>query len=214
MSAAQVSRRRSITAVIVIAALIAITLVAFWPRPGAELSPLGQHSGHTASPTPLGTATPTPSPTFTEKPVDVTEDAVETPVGDTAEVSLESAASTPTGDTRDNGALGAPKEPVDPTGIFDASASLGGCTVEYGETGQCLPVYPPSISQHVQDMIDAGLDPKTMPHNWTCEEVRLYFPSGIAVRQPGVDPQALDDDGDAVACEPLTEEDATPGSDD
>ncbi len=214
MSAARVSRRRSIAAVAVIAALIAIALVAFWPRPGVELSPLGQHSGHPGTSAPAGTSTPTPSPTFTEKPVDVTDDAVQTPVGDTAEVSLASAASTPTDGTRDNGALGEPKAPVDPTGIFDESASLGGCTVEYGATGQCLPVYPPSAADHVQEMIDAGLDPKTMPHNWTCQEVRLYFPSGIAVRQPGVDPQALDDDGDAMACEPPTEEDATPGTDD
>lgn len=84
--------------------------------------------------------------------------------------------------------------------LGNAALSLGGCLKEYGADGQCLPAVPPSLSQHVQEMKDAGVDPAGMPHNWQCGEVRVYFPQGITVRQPGVDPQHLDRDGDGTAC--------------
>jgi hypothetical protein len=54
----------------------------------------------------------------------------------------------------------------------------------------------------VQAMVDAGIDPSTMSHDWSCAELRTYFPTGIAVREPGVDPAHLDTDGDGVACGP------------
>jgi hypothetical protein len=80
------------------------------------------------------------------------------------------------------------------------SQSLGGCLKEYGDAGQCLTVVPPSLAEHIQQMKDAGLDPASMPHNWSCAEVRVYFPKGITVRQPGVDPQHLDANRDGTAC--------------
>jgi hypothetical protein len=49
-------------------------------------------------------------------------------------------------------------------------------------------------------MKNAGLDPASMPHNWTCSEVRVYFHNGISVRQPRTDPQHLDGNGDGIAC--------------
>lgn len=94
-----------------------------------------------------------------------------------------------------------PRGTVDPAQVLDtASQSLGGCLKEYGDAGQCLPVVPPSLAEHLQQMKSAGLDPASMPHNWTCAEVRAYFPHGIAVRQPGVDPEHLDTNRDGTAC--------------
>jgi len=206
VNAQAVSRWRVIVAAVVIALLAVVAVVAFWPRDGVTPALLSQHEGHTASGSPTSPVTPTPLATSTTAPIDVSDDVVETPVGGGEETSLASAASAPTIVGRDDSSLGAPNAPVDPSTVL-GSGVFGGCTVEYGTNGQCLPVYPPSIAGHIQDMVDAGLDPSTMPHNWTCDEVRQYFPSGIAVRQPGVDPQALDDDGDAMACEPATEED-------
>ncbi|WP_298582695.1 hypothetical protein [uncultured Kocuria sp.] len=78
----------------------------------------------------------------------------------------------------------------------------GGCLSEYGEDGQCLPAVPPSMAKHVQEMKDAGLDPNTMEHRWTCAEVREYFSEGIKVRSAGKDPQQLDANKDGVACGP------------
>jgi hypothetical protein len=95
----------------------------------------------------------------------------------------------------------APRGTVAPSQVLDtASQSLGGCLKEYGDAGQCLPVVPPSLTGHLQQMKDAGLDPASMPHNWTCAEVRVYFPHGISVRQQGADPQHLDSNGDGIAC--------------
>lgn len=95
----------------------------------------------------------------------------------------------------------APRGTVAPSEVLDtASQSLGGCLKEYGDAGQCLPAVPPSLTGHLQQMKDAGLDPAGMPHGWSCVEVRLYFPQGIAVRQKGVDPQHLDSNGDGIAC--------------
>jgi hypothetical protein len=94
-----------------------------------------------------------------------------------------------------------PRGTVAPSQVLDtASQSLGGCLKEYGDAGQCLPVVPPSLAEHLQQMKNAGLDPASMPHNWTCPEVRVYFASGIAVRQHGVDPQRLDSNRDGTAC--------------
>lgn len=118
--------------------------------------------------------------------------------------SLSDAAATPQDtDAHQNSANPAPslRGSVAPSQVLDgASQSLGGCLKEYGDAGECLPVVPPSQAEHVQQMKNAGLDPASMPHQWTCAEVRLYFPKGIVVRQRGVDPQRLDRNGDSVAC--------------
>ncbi len=86
--------------------------------------------------------------------------------------------------------------------VIDPDATLGGCSEAYGEDGQCLPSIPPSQAKHAAEMVDAGLDPSSMAHPWTCPEVREYFADGIAVRMPGVDPDGLDRDGNGIACEP------------
>jgi hypothetical protein len=91
--------------------------------------------------------------------------------------------------------------PVDPAAVLsDPSLSLGGCLPQYGSDGQCLPAIPPSMSRHLKEMKDAGLDPGAMPHSWTCTEVRTYFKSGLPVRKAHVDPQKLDANHDGVAC--------------
>lgn len=89
-----------------------------------------------------------------------------------------------------------------PGDVLGATPSLGGCLPEYGDAGQCLPSVPPSLSQHLEDMKRAGLNPASMPHNWTCGEVRRYFKNGLSVRQTGVDPQSLDSNADGMACGP------------
>ena len=78
--------------------------------------------------------------------------------------------------------------------------NTGGCLPEYGAAGQCLPVVPPSLASHVAQMKAAGLDPSSMPHHWSCAEVRTYFPEGLPVRIPGTDPQHLDSTADGTAC--------------
>lgn len=93
--------------------------------------------------------------------------------------------------------------PVLPSKVFSRGAdNLGGCLKEYGENGQCVPVVPPSLAQHLQDMKNAGLNAGSMPHTWSCSELRNYFPNGAAVRQRGIDPQHLDINGDGIACGP------------
>lgn len=95
----------------------------------------------------------------------------------------------------------AERGPVDPNQVLtDVSEGLGGCLIEYGADGQCLPGVPPSMGAHIKQMRDAGMDPSTMPHSWACREARIYFPKGIAVRQAGIDPQRLDTNGDGTAC--------------
>lgn len=91
---------------------------------------------------------------------------------------------------------------VTPGTILGATTSLGGCLRPYGDAGQCLPSVPPSLARHVQEMKDAGLDPASMPHTWSCGEVRKYFKNGVSVRQTGVDPQELDANEDGIACGP------------
>lgn len=90
---------------------------------------------------------------------------------------------------------------VPPSQALEKGATgFGGCLREYGENGQCVPVVPPSMASHVQDMKKAGLDASAMKHHWTCTELRTYFRNGVAVRQPDVDPQELDTNGDGTAC--------------
>ena len=98
--------------------------------------------------------------------------------------------------------LGTPRPDVSPDDVLGVSDNLGGCLEDYGNPGQCLPTVPPSQAAHVQDMVDAGLDPETMEHDWSCTEVRLSFPTGIALRDPASDPQRLDRDRDGVGCDP------------
>lgn len=96
-----------------------------------------------------------------------------------------------------------PRGPVDPAEVKSGSdATLGGCLVEYGANGQCLPVIPPSAADHAQQMRASGLDPLQMAHPWDCSEVREMFSAGLDVRQEGVDPQKLDTNGDGTACGP------------
>lgn len=83
-----------------------------------------------------------------------------------------------------------------------AKGGLGGCLPAYGENGQCLPLIPPSMAKHAQEMRESGQDPASMEHPWSCAEVRRTFADGIRVRQAGVDPQGLDSDGDGLACGP------------
>jgi len=127
-------------------------------------------------------------------------------VGDSPEVSLAEAARAETGAAASlpegGNATGLKQRgPVDPSAVLsDSSLSLGGCLPQYGSDGQCLPAIPPSMSRHLKEMKDAGLDPGSMPHSWTCTEVRTYFKSGLSVRKAHVDPQKLDANHDGVAC--------------
>ena len=126
--------------------------------------------------------------------------------GDAPEVSLAEAARTEAG-----AAASSPKGgnstglkqrgPVDPAAVLSGDGvSLGGCLPQYGADGQCLPAIPPSMSRHLKEMKDAGLDPASMPHSWTCTEVRTYFKGGLPVRKAHIDPQKLDANHDGVAC--------------
>lgn len=75
--------------------------------------------------------------------------------------------------------------PVNPDDVLSATAARGGCALDYGDPGQCLPARPPSAST-------TGA--------WTCAEVRQLFPDGLSARDG--DPLHLDPDGDGVACGP------------
>lgn len=105
------------------------------------------------------------------------------------------------GNRPDRSAGLAPRGPIDPKAVTGGGeTALGGCLVEYGADGQCLPVVPPSMAEHAKQMKDSGVDPLSMPHTWSCEEVREFFPDGLPVRQAAVDPQELDTNEDATAC--------------
>ena len=96
-----------------------------------------------------------------------------------------------------------PRGPIDPKEVSRGSQpALGGCLREYGKSGQCVPVIPPSMAAHALQMTESGLDPLTMDHPWSCTEMRQTFPDGLAVRQDGVDPQGLDTNDDGTACGP------------
>jgi hypothetical protein len=86
--------------------------------------------------------------------------------------------------------------------LKNSEVQFGGCLQQYGDTGQCLPLYPPSAGSHVREMLDNGEDPKTMQMLWSCAELRQYFPSGITVRVKGADPQGLDTNGNGIGCDP------------
>lgn len=73
-------------------------------------------------------------------------------------------------------------------------AANGGCDHDYGDSGQCLPLVPPSQAAHVA----AG---HATPR-WTCKEFRRYFADGLVVVVTGVDPLRLDGNADGVACGP------------
>lgn len=102
--------------------------------------------------------------------------------------------------------LGQARAPVDPADLITSSTSLGGCHPDYGGSGQCLPLIPPSQSEHAAQMLRAGQDPASMAHPWTCSELLTYFPEGVAVRpregSTQRDPFGFDPDGDLIACGP------------
>jgi hypothetical protein len=131
-------------------------------------------------------------------------------IGDSPEVSLAEAGRAEVGQAaasrkngKDHSAHLKKRGAIDPGQVLsDGNLSLGGCLPQYGAAGQCLPAVPPSLSRHLRDMKDAGLDPTSMPHPWSCGEVREYFKKGLPVRQPNVDPQKLDANKDGVACGP------------
>lgn len=79
--------------------------------------------------------------------------------------------------------------PVDPEDVLSVTAARGGCVLEYGDPGQCLPTRPPSTSTVA-----------STSGQWTCAGVRELFPDGLAAG--GGDPLRLDGDGDGVACGP------------
>lgn len=129
-----------------------------------------------------------PMPPETDSPIETAE-----PIGSGSLLAAAADAPLPTERT-----LGETRESVDPQAVLESAGSLGGCLTDYGDTGQCLPVVPPSQAAHVQSMVAAGEDPTAMLHPWTCDEVSRFFADGIRVR--GTDVQSLDRDGDGFAC--------------
>jgi hypothetical protein len=133
-----------------------------------------------------------------------------TAAGDSREVSLADAGKAEVGGAAgsqrngsDRSAALSERGAIDPASVLaDGQLSLGGCLPEYGAAGQCLPAVPPSMSAHLQDMKAAGLDPASMKHSWSCDEVNRYFHSGLPLRTSAVDPQRLDTNNDGVACGP------------
>ncbi|MCU0300041.1 MAG: hypothetical protein MUF35_00365 [Candidatus Nanopelagicales bacterium] len=83
------------------------------------------------------------------------------------------------------------------------SGPTGGCVLGYGRGDACLPTVPPGERAH------AGHhgEPADLASRWTCSDVRLLYPRGIAVNDAddglgpeGVDPLGLDSNRDGVAC--------------
>ncbi len=191
---------RLVLAGLVLAVIAGIALVAFTPVAGAR-QPLGQGEAAGHDHTAVATTEPTTGSDGFEvgTPLDPSA-AVPSTVGTSGEATLAAAAALGTA-PRDMTTQGGERGDVAPDAILSGqSTSLGGCATEYGTTGQCLPTVPPSMAAHVRDMTAAGIDPSTMPHMWTCGELLQYFPQGIAVRVPGVDPYLLDRSDDGVAC--------------
>ncbi|WP_104084003.1 hypothetical protein [Cryobacterium sp. Y11] len=137
-----------------------------------------------------------------QKPVALKlKDAKVSGLGEHKETPLAESASRGKPKARDPKTLPGKRPAIDPAKELEKlSTSLGGCLREYGSAGQCLPTIPPSQAAHVKEMIDAGLNPHSMPHTWTCLEVRQYFPEGIEIRQKKTDPQRLDGDRDGIGC--------------
>ncbi len=81
-----------------------------------------------------------------------------------------------------------------PGDVFRSPTAVnGGCRLEYGTPGQCLPRIPPSQAAHAAH----GMTPSD---RWTCAEVRTLFPAGVTLRSAGIDPLGLDTDRDGTAC--------------
>jgi hypothetical protein len=82
------------------------------------------------------------------------------------------------------------------------SGVTGGCVLGYGKGKLCLPTVPPGERAHAGH---AGV--ADLASRWTCSQVWLLFPKGIAVNSSrdgvgsdGVDPLGLDTNEDGVAC--------------
>jgi hypothetical protein len=201
------SRRRIALAGIVLGGIVLAAAVAFLPRTAGETAAGGAggdggSTGHHGTASSSTAAEGTSPNDAVGTPLDPGS-AVATDLGGSGETSLEQAAAAQVEVERSAETLGPPRAAVAPDEILVGQAeTLGGCRPEYGETGQCLPVVPPSMADHYQQMQDAGIDPSTMAHAWTCGELRTYFPEGIVVRVAGVDPDGLDRDGDGLGCGP------------
>lgn len=198
----QVSRRRRITAGILFAVIgvtAAVTLLpGLWSSDGSIFA-TATHGDHASAGTPSAAAEDVAEETAVPDPESVA--GPQSTIGVVEETSLDQVASVEVAGLRDNSALPGARGAVEPSALLSGD-SFGGCLTEYGDNGQCLTVYPPSRAEHVREMVDLGEDPSTMPHNWSCAELITFFPEGIAVRQPGIDPQGLDLDLDGTACEP------------
>jgi hypothetical protein len=80
-----------------------------------------------------------------------------------------------------------------PEDVLTEFSITGGCRIEYGLGGECLPYVPPSHVHHPDHDMDAA---------WECAEVRQIHPRGIGLKETGVDPLGLDANEDDVACGP------------
>jgi hypothetical protein len=197
------SRARTAMAIAVTVIVAAAGAFALWPRgveQGSAPSAPGPHGLH-STPSPTGDVQGAATLTTIEIGESV-EPPAEESIGSIPQVSLVDAAEAAAAGRDGAAGLGTPREAVQVDEVMTPERSLGGCHAAYGEDGQCLPSVPPSAAAHVAAMVDAGLDPADMPHPWSCDEVRLFFADGITVRVPGVDPDAIDPDGDGLACSP------------
>jgi hypothetical protein len=88
---------------------------------------------------------------------------------------------------------GTPRNPNASTGKL-SNPGQAGCIPQYGTPGQCLPLVPPSLEEHV-----GHADPRQLSLLWTCAEVRTLFPDGVALAKKA-DPLKLDGDKDGIAC--------------
>ena len=208
MSAAKTRRLGPLplaTAAFVALILVVVAGVLLSPRisaGSAQSEHWGTHASASPSASPASSAAGAASGVLDAAKTPVTPPASDS-IGNEPQTSLAAAAAVAS-ERQGSSALGEPRASIDPTEIVTADTALGGCNPAYGASGQCLPVIPPSLTAHAKAMADAGLDPASMPHPWTCEEVRTYFPDGIVVRMTGVDPDGLDADADGVACEPTS----------
>jgi hypothetical protein len=91
-------------------------------------------------------------------------------------------------------AQGGNRAPVaKPEDVLTDFSITGGCRIEYGPRGECLPYVPPSHVHHPDHDMDTA---------WECAEVRKIHPQGIALKEAGVDPLGLDTNADNIACGP------------
>lgn len=194
-------------AVIIVVLIIAVAAIVASRTPSATTAAAHDHTGAvvadgvTTSPessAPVAApAADQPLPEPPEPEIGAPGTAPETTLADAASAPIDAAVAPR---IRDVTALGAPRAPISPDSVMTEATATGGCLPEYGDAGQCLPVIPPSLGEHYRLMVEQGLDPSTMPHPWSCDEARLYFPDGLTLRQAGNDPSALDRNGDAIAC--------------